>query len=158
MQAAVVTLSSMPCVAPSSSLPLPHGKTTHKQAISDLQPDDPALRNKMDQAPASSQGEDAALTRLGGDEESKRRRMEQRMVDASGVCSQESEEVTTSRAIISRAMKGLVGFQYQAEYSSGDVLSAYLISGMTNVVPMIDSLGSLALVCCGICGIWSHLV
>ena len=63
-----------------------------------------------DQAPASSQGEDAVLTRSGGDEECKRWRMEQQMVDASGACSQEPEEVTTSPQIISRAIKGLIGF------------------------------------------------
>ena len=51
-----------------------------------------------------------------------------------------AEEVTTSPAIISRAIKGLVGFN-QAEYSSGDVLAPYLISGMTSVVvPMINGL------------------
>ena len=66
--------------------------------------------------------------------------MDQQMVDASGVCSQEPEEVTTSPAIISRARKGLVGFN-QAGYSSGDVLTPYLISAMTGVVvPMIYSL------------------
>ena len=49
--AAVVTLSSVPDVAPSSSLPpppSPHPKTTQKQAISNLQQDNAALRNKMD--------------------------------------------------------------------------------------------------------------
>ena len=167
-----MTLPSVPDVALSSSLPpppLPHGKMTQKQAISDLQQDNVALKNKMDaidnklsmivshlsglnqegqkedtamempqerhlpsdQAPASSQGEDAVLMRSGGDEECKRRRMEQQKVDASGACSQEPEEVTTSPAIIWRAIKGLVGFQDQAEYSSGDVLAQYLISGMT---------------------------
>ena len=169
---AVVTLPSIPDVAPSSSLPPPplhHGKMSQKQGISDLQQDNAALRNKMDamddklsmivshlsglhqegqkedsaiempmeqhlpadQAPASSQGEDAVLTRSGGNEECKRRRMEQQLVDASGVCSQEPEEVTNSPAIISRAIKDLVGFQDQAEYSSGDVLAPYLILGMT---------------------------
>ena len=85
----------------------------------------------MDQALASSSGEDAVSKRPGGDEQCKRRRIEQQIVDASGVCSQEPEEVFTSTAIISRAIKGLVRFQDQAEYSSGDVLAPYLISGMT---------------------------
>ena len=49
--------------------------------------------------------------RPGCDEECKRRRMEQQMVDASGVCSQEPDEVITSPAIISRTIKGLVGFK-----------------------------------------------
>ena len=80
---------------------------------------------------SSSPGEDVVLKRSGGvgDEECKRRRMEQHMVDASGVC-QEPKEVISSPAVISRAIKDLVDFQDQAEYISGDVLAPYLISGI----------------------------
>ena len=78
------------------------------------QKEDPVIKTlperhlPMDQAPASSPGEDVVLMRPGGDEECKRRRMEQQMVDPSGVCSQEPEEVITSPAIILRVIKGLV--------------------------------------------------
>ena len=69
----------------------------------------------MDQASTSAQGQDPVLS--GGDEESKRRRMEQQMVDVGGSCSEEPE-VTTSPAVISLAIKGLIGFQDQAVFSS----------------------------------------
>ena len=109
-----------------------HGLRLHTPSVTEM-PSEQQLAMEQDLPPLPGEMEDNVVPKRSGstgEEERKRRRMEQHMVDASGVC-QEPEEVIRSPAVISWAIKDLVGFQDQADLSSGDVLAPYLISGMT---------------------------